>query len=119
MHDGTLNNKYLVERSDGQQRSEARYFVLNYAKDPYARAALLTYANECAQTHPTLASDLRAVVAYYTAKDNRRRNDLPLRGTHGAGGEPWGDDDLLEIVERRTKTDQEFNARLQQLLQSL
>jgi hypothetical protein len=38
-------------------------FILNYAKDPHARAALATYADACQHTDPVLAIDLRAALA--------------------------------------------------------
>lgn len=37
---------------------ERPVFVLDYAKDPHARKALLAYVESCAESHPHLAHDL-------------------------------------------------------------
>lgn len=54
-----LFHKFEVKRTDGRQNREgARFFVLNYAHDLYARDALQAYADACRTTHPKLATDL-------------------------------------------------------------
>ena len=63
MTDGHLHGKYLVERIDGRFDPDSRFFVLDYAKDPFAAIALAAYADACAADHPILAADLRAVLA--------------------------------------------------------
>lgn len=114
MRDGKLNGKYFVERVDGQDRPDSRYFVLNYATDPYARTAMRAYAEACRETHPTLSSDLLAVAAWYDDADAKRRRGAtkPLRGTHGSGGETPSDDDLVELVRRRLAADPQLLQRL-------
>lgn len=63
-----LHAKYHVERLDdrdqpGGDKANARYFVLDYAHDPYAQAALAAYAHACEHEPPGLAADLRARLA--------------------------------------------------------
>lgn len=60
-------NKFNVSRVDGRDapggdRHGARYFVLDLDYDPHARAALRTYADECEDTYPQLAADLRGQI---------------------------------------------------------
>lgn len=59
-----LYNKYHVNRADGRDlpgndKENAKYFVLDYEYDPYARAALSAYADACEEKYPELANDLR------------------------------------------------------------
>lgn len=56
-----LYGKYKVERIDGKPRGP--YFVLDYAHDPHAVAALLAYADSCEAEFPALAADLRKLVS--------------------------------------------------------
>jgi hypothetical protein len=59
-----LHSKYHVERTDGRDQHGARYFVLDYAHDPYAQVALAAYIEACQHTMPGLAADLwRALVS--------------------------------------------------------
>lgn len=65
-HDG-LYGKFRVERVDGRDkpggdRDQARYFVLDYAHDPFAVAALEAYAKACEAAEPGLARDLRTAI---------------------------------------------------------
>lgn len=60
-----LYGKFSVERNDGRDRpggdkSDAKYFVLDYVNDPYARHALRTYidALKADGAEPELAADL-------------------------------------------------------------
>lgn len=58
-----LFGKYSVRRTDGRDdaggdREDARYFVLDYVHDPYARVALGCYAAAVAEEHPELSGDL-------------------------------------------------------------
>lgn len=62
--DGKVFNKFNVRRVDGRDRSggdreDAKYFVLDVTHDPFARQALIAYANACEETHPQLAADIR------------------------------------------------------------
>jgi hypothetical protein len=57
--------KFTVTRKDGRDapggdRTDARYFTLDFVHDPYARVALAAYADACAAEFPGLAADLRA-----------------------------------------------------------
>jgi len=58
-----LYGKFYVSRVDGKDlpfgsKENAKYFVLDYENDPYARKALRAYANACRQEFPDLAADL-------------------------------------------------------------
>jgi hypothetical protein len=113
-----LDGKYLVERSDGQHRPDARYFVLDYASDPYARAAMLAYADACGDTRPRLAEKVRAVVAYHEQRDAARRKDAskPIRGTQGGGGEVASTDELVDVLRRKIDDDPELATALRSML---
>lgn len=59
-----LYNKYTVRRSDGtseagEKHEHCSYFVIDLNHDKYAKAALLAYAEACAEEFPLLAEDLR------------------------------------------------------------
>lgn len=51
--------KFNVTRMDGKPMA-GPWFVLAYARDPHARAALAAYADSCEGELPGLARDLRA-----------------------------------------------------------
>lgn len=58
-----IYNKYAVARNDGtsapgKKHEACEYFVLDMTHDPYARPAILAYAEACRKTHPVLAADL-------------------------------------------------------------
>lgn len=58
-----LYTKYRVQREDGRDnpggdREHARYFVLDYVHDPFARAAVQAYIEACYDQHSSLARDL-------------------------------------------------------------
>ena len=58
-----LYGKFFVGRVDGKDqpggtKENARYFVLDYANDPYAVEALKYYAYKCKEEYPELARDL-------------------------------------------------------------
>lgn len=57
-----LYNKFNVTRTDGPggKHDGCRYFVLDLNHDPFARAALIAYADACEGRCPELAADLRA-----------------------------------------------------------
>jgi hypothetical protein len=118
MEDGSINGKYLVERSDGHHHPNARYFVLNYASDPYARAAMLAYAEACADTHPRLSQDIRSVVDYHESRDAERRRDpsKPVRGTQASGGEVASDEDLVDVLRQRVSDDPDLAKALRAML---
>jgi len=63
-----LIKKFHVSRTDGRDkpggdRSDAEYFVLDTAYDPFARVALAAYAEACESELPGLAADLRMRLA--------------------------------------------------------
>jgi hypothetical protein len=62
-----LRGEFLIERADGRTNSDSRFFVLDYAHDPHARAALEVYADEIEVDDPGLAADLRSVLSYKAA----------------------------------------------------
>jgi hypothetical protein len=51
-----LYGKYRVEKVNGKPTGPV--FVLAYADDPHARAALVAYAESCRQDYPRLSADL-------------------------------------------------------------
>lgn len=58
-------DKFNVSRKDGRDapggdRAGAVYFTLDLAHDPFAKAAVLAYADACEAELPALAADLRA-----------------------------------------------------------
>lgn len=62
--DGKIYNKFHVRRVDGSTRKGKKhelcdFFVLDITHDPYAKPALLAYADACETTHPMLAADIR------------------------------------------------------------
>lgn len=57
--DDRFYQKFNVTRADGTP-IEYPWFVLAYARDPHARAALAAYADSCEAELPGLAADLRA-----------------------------------------------------------
>lgn len=59
-----LYGKFYVNRVDGQsgpneKHEHCNYFVLDMNHDPNAIAAILAYAESCAETHPALSEDLK------------------------------------------------------------
>jgi hypothetical protein len=58
--DRGLEGRYQVRRLDGKPIGEC--FVLAET-DPYAAAALATYAEACAERYPQLSADLKDMVA--------------------------------------------------------
>lgn len=63
--DGPLYHKYDVFRTDNAETDPeskhyggCRLFVLDADHDPYARPALIAYADACRATHPQLADAL-------------------------------------------------------------
>lgn len=63
-----LIEKFHVSRTDGRDKpggdkSDAEYFVLDTAHDPFARFALAAYAEACERELPGLAADLRMRLA--------------------------------------------------------
>lgn len=61
-----LIGKFKVERltpsSRGINHNGCQYFVLDITHDPFTRAAVLAYADECGEEYPHLAVDLRKAV---------------------------------------------------------
>jgi hypothetical protein len=58
-----LYRKYDITRTDGRSAAGEKhylcdYFVLDLKHDPYARKALLAYAEACRSRYPILSSDL-------------------------------------------------------------
>lgn len=63
-----LYQKYVVKRTDGSHRKGKKhegctYFVLDTIHDKFATAALLAYADACAEEFPVLAKDIRGQCA--------------------------------------------------------
>lgn len=63
-----LYGKFYVSRVDGRDQSGgdkegAKYFVLDYVNDPFARESLLVYAWNCADEYPELAQDIREEIS--------------------------------------------------------
>lgn len=92
-----LYGKYRVERVDG--KAKGPYFVLAYASDPHARAALATYAASCRDAKPALASDLHAELLKY----------VPPTDANGAPGPRSANDTERAFV-------QSLDSRLEGLL---
>lgn len=64
-HQQGLYRKYTVERvhdPTGKHRG-CLHYVLDLTHDPFAKPALLAYAEACAAEYPKLAADLRKLVA--------------------------------------------------------
>lgn len=60
--------KFRVERTDGTSAKGGKhdgcfYFVLDVTHDPFARSALIAYANACRDAYPSLAADLDRIIA--------------------------------------------------------
>lgn len=88
-----LYRKYTVERMDGSsglggKHADCEYFVLDLAHDKHAFAALLAYANSCADECPQLAADLRRR-AVGERSDELARTEHPAKAK---GGEWWDDE---------------------------
>ena len=63
---GGLENKYVISKSNGKPTNpNADYFVLRLDKDPYARIALIAYANAVRKYNKQLADDLDAKLEGY------------------------------------------------------
>lgn len=105
MEDSRLTGKFIVAREDGAFHPDARYFVLNYATDPYARTALVAYADACENTHPVLARELRETVSYHEEQDSKKRRNptKPKRGSIGSGGETASVGDLAGVLLRHVE----------------
>ena len=61
-----LYQKYRVQRVDGEhllggKHAACQHFVLDATHDPFAKPALLAYADACEADYPLLANDLRAL----------------------------------------------------------
>lgn len=62
-----LYEKFTVLRNDGSsypggKHHSCEYFVLDLTHDKHAAAALMAYADSCADDYPMLAADLRRKV---------------------------------------------------------
>jgi hypothetical protein len=69
-----LYGKFKVERTDGKSAPGEKhhgcdYFVLDLTHDPYARAALATYARECEVEYPALHDDLLRKLGWASPED--------------------------------------------------
>lgn len=72
-----LKHKYNVERVDGKPVGFC--FVLEPERDPYAKAALRSYAISVAETIPELANDLMRVLhSNFRIKDGKWVNKKEL-----------------------------------------
>lgn len=59
-----LYRKFNVLRTDGrdmpgEKHENCQYFVLDITHDPFAKPALLAYAEACKNSYPVLAEDLK------------------------------------------------------------
>lgn len=66
--DQGIYEKFTVIRNDGksepgQKHFGCQYFVLDITHDPFAKAALLAYADACEDEYPLLAQDIREALA--------------------------------------------------------
>lgn len=71
-----LYKKYRVERTDGSsapggKHEFCQHYVLDLVHDPYAKPAILAYAQACSRTHPMLAQDLREMAKHFTFSGGR------------------------------------------------
>ena len=71
-----IYRKYKVERADGsgapgKKHEGCSYYVLDLNHDPYARPAILAYADACEKTHPVLAADLREAAKHFSFSRGR------------------------------------------------
>lgn len=62
-----LYDKFVVRRTDGTdgpggKHADCEYFVLDLTHDPFARAALVSYAEACRKEFPSLYRDLRTLL---------------------------------------------------------
>jgi hypothetical protein len=75
-HTTGLYSKFIVNRTDGRDAPGEKhfgcdYFVLDLTHDNHAISAILAYADSCANSHPVLASDLKAKASEILAAANR------------------------------------------------
>lgn len=64
-----LYQKFNVSRTDGssaagEKHDGCEYFVLDVTHDPFAKAALLAYAEACKGEYPLLYHDVRAMAIF-------------------------------------------------------
>lgn len=74
-NDGPIYRKFNVTRTDGGDKPGEKhdgcfYWVLDVTDDPYARPALLAYAEACRETHPSLADDIHKLLDSADAYDH-------------------------------------------------
>lgn len=74
-----------IRRLDGYPINEVEedFFLIKFS-DPFAKAALLAYAEACASTDPKLAADLRRKLNPNYLDQTRKR--LMSKGTHPIEG---------------------------------
>ena len=75
-----IYRKYKVERTDGssepgKKHEKCDYFVLDLVHDPFAKPAILAYAEACRATHPALADDLVKASKTYPFTGGRTLDD--------------------------------------------
>lgn len=70
-----LYGKYKrIERHDGGtdpggKHEDCRYFVLDWAHDPFAIPAMKAYAEAARKEYPLLAEDIDKMIEFYEAKE--------------------------------------------------
>jgi len=90
-----------VKRSDGrdgpgEKHEHCDYFVLDLTHDEHAKAAIIAYANDCAEKRPQLALDLRVRVGAVDLSEAKPAGELAkeeaeIRSTLSMGGlHPFG-----------------------------
>jgi len=72
-----IYRKFFVSRVDGSsgiggKHEHCFHFVIDVDHDPYAGAALMAYAEVCAEEHPKLSEDLKKIVNKITTISNAR-----------------------------------------------
>lgn len=64
-----IYGKYIIQRSDGKPVDpKAVYFTLRLDTDPYARVAMLKYAETCQDEQPELARDILVLLGELVGK---------------------------------------------------
>lgn len=81
-------HKFDIKRKDGSDRPggkhyNCQYFVLDLDCDPYAKSAMLAYAESCKNTHPTLSAEI-----FEKFKDKDILQELAKDGWWEAVGDP-------------------------------
>ncbi len=64
-----IYGKYVIQKTSGEKIDpKAVYFTLRLDTDPYARAAMLRYAEACQDDQPELARDILVLLGELVGK---------------------------------------------------